>query len=1202
MKSWIIAALFGLGQAQGASLLDTFNPTLRPNTPVPDWLSPLQGQSAQLDSIEAAYRKALFVKYGPSPALAAVTDEWSQGLEPWYRAYKSWKKEIRWAVKADGRIDLKDLDPQSHPVSTPTPASSQAFDGAAGGAGTWSAMGPFQVFWPVRDDLTQRACPWHINIYKVRMAPSNTSVVYALGETGHFYRTTDKGLNWTIPNPNYPTGVEALAVHPTDPNTVIVAGGNHLQRSTDGGSTWTIVHTVSGLGANEVWFDATGNIALASTAKGLFRSTNSGVSWSAINNNLCYDVAFNPLNSNSAYALCRSGSVLQFLKSSNGGVSFTAKTSGFDNTTANEGGVLGISPADTNKIYVTFLSNGASGIKMLRSVNSGESWSNGAGPSSNTNDLSSFINWQGFYNLGLAVSPTDANVVITGTANAHRSTDGAMTFPVTIGGFRTDVFPIHPDFQDIDTKGTDTWIATDGGLVYSSDFFGSEAKAEARSKGIPSHDFWHWDQGWDQDIHVGGRYHNGNIVMSENYPAGEGIRYGGAESATGWVLHGLANTVITDDAGNYQIPATKSGSMVSFDYRKYPGGDGYGSQSSELLIDPDLYTHHYVGNGNELWESWDGGLSFSSIKNFGGAMRKMDIARPDGNTLYVAVNGQTSLQRSTDGGKTWTGLLMPGGASGSNVDFATNPENAQEIWLIHRSGANGSKVWQSTDGGSTWTNRTTAALDGIEPWMVHYIGGNGAVYITARKSVSISGIGTRQSKVFYRASGASEWTDYSSGLPLASMEVNRSLPFYRDAKLRMSSNHGLWQTPLADQNIKPVAQPSLSKSTTDCARDSIELYDYSIAKGTKSRVWRVSPAPLAISDSTALRPKVLFGKIGKYSITLEVTDAANQKSTKTLTNAFEVTGNVCGVETSGGKSMQLSGSGQEGQIPASNLNTNRLTLTSWFKITQAQPAYTGLVLMRNSATNVGIIFKENNTLGFDWADKYWSRTNSTAIPLNQWNHVAFVAQPDSLKLYLNGSLIQSVAATISAQNFNSAWSLGVDPNVGDGRRMTGLIDEVQILSKSLSFNEILARKDKAAATGENGLLGYYQFNESSGTTVWDRVGTRHALLVGGASRANEGAPINGQIVSNEQNAFAPAKGLGAPIQAQILHQDQSRILQWSAPQGENMRVTLFEISGKKLAEHQGSATGTWALPASQGQARVLRMQTEKHLRFMVIAP
>jgi hypothetical protein len=51
-----------------------------------------------------------------------------------------------------------------------------------------------------------------------------------------------------------------------------------------------------------------------------------------------------------------------------------------------------------------------------------------------------------------------------------------------------------------------------------------------------------------------------------------------------------------------------------------------------------------------------------------------------------------------------------------------------------------------------------------------------------------------------------------------------------------------------------------------------------------------------------------------------------------------------------------------------------------------------------------------------------------------------------------------------------------------------------------------------------------------------------------------------------------------------------------------MRVTLFEISGKKLAEHQGSATGTWALPASQGQARVLRMQTEKHLRFMVIAP
>lgn len=1197
MKIWITTALIGLSQGYSASLLDTFNPSLRPTTPVPSWLSPLQGSQANLDSIESAYRQAIKAKYGPSPALAQVTDEWSQGLEPWYRAYKSWKKEVRWATSSDGTIDLNRLNPVNLPQDEPRASGGNA----AGGAGGWTAMGPFQVFWPTRDDATQKACPWHINIYKVRMAPSNTSVVYALGETGHFYRTTDKGLNWNVPNPDFPAPTQALAVHPTDPNLVITGGGDRLMRSIDGGSTWSSVHTQSGLDANEIWFAPNGQHALAATSKGLLRSSDGGLTWTSINSQLCYDVAYNPLNSQVAYAACRNGSILQFLKSTNGGTSFTAKTSGFDNSTANEGAVFGISPADTNKIYLTFLSSGGTGIKVLRSLNGGESWSNGSGPTTNAGDLGSFLNWQGFYNLGLAVSPTDANVVITGTANAHRSTDGAMTFPVTIGGFRTDIVPLHPDFQDIDTRGGDTWIATDGGLIYSSDFFATAANAQARSKGIPSHDFWHWDQGWDQDIHVGGRYHNGNVVMSENYPAGEGLRYGGAESATGWVLHGLTNAVITDDAGNYTIPGTKSGAMVSFDYRKYPGGDGYGAQSSELLIDPDLYSHHYVGNGNELWESWDGGLSFSSIKNFGGAMRKMDIGRPDGKVLYVAVNGQGNLQKSTDGGKTWTGLALPGGASGSNVDFSSNPENASEIWLINRSGANGSKVWQSTDGGNTWTNRTTAALDGIEPWMIHYIGGNGAIYITGKRSVSISGIGTRQSKVFYRAAGANDWTDYSSGLPLASFDINRSLPFYRDAKLRMSSNHGLWQTPLADQNIKPIAQPSLSKASTECSRDSIELYDYSIAKGTKSRVWRISPAPLAISDSTALRPKVQFGKIGKYSITLEVTDASNQKSTKTLTDAFEVTADVCGVETSGGKSLQLGGSGQEGQIPASNLNTNQITLTSWFKITQAQPAYTGLVLMRNSSTNVGIIFKENNTLGLEWNDQYWSRSNSTAIPLNKWNHAALVAQPDSLKLYLNGTLIQSLATTLPKINFNTPWSLGVDPNGGDSRRMTGLIDEVQIHNRSLTGGDILMRKDKAASYGEFGLLGYYQFNESSGNTAWDRIGSRHALLLGGASRANEGAPINGQIVSNLQSP----QNLGntaAAIQAHVEFQGDHTILHWASPNDKSIKVTLFELDGKKRGEYRGNAQGNWTLPVNSSQPLVLRLQTEKNLRFLILSP
>jgi hypothetical protein len=43
-----------------------------------------------------------------------------------------------------------------------------------------------------------------------------------------------------------------------------------------------------------------------------------------------------------------------------------------------------------------------------------------------------------------------------------------------------------------------------------------------------------FDQGWNDDIMVGGRYHNGNMGRFENYPQGEFIALGGGEAPTGY--------------------------------------------------------------------------------------------------------------------------------------------------------------------------------------------------------------------------------------------------------------------------------------------------------------------------------------------------------------------------------------------------------------------------------------------------------------------------------------------------------------------------------------------------------------------------------------------------------------------------------------------------------------------------------------------
>ena len=53
---------------------------------------------------------------------------------------------------------------------------------------------------------------------------------------------------------------------------------------------------------------------------------------------------------------------------------------------------------------------------------------------------------------------------------------------------------------------------------------------------------WGFDQGWNEDVIVGGRYHNGNTAIADFYQP-KALRMGGAESPTGWVMKGKSKHV-----------------------------------------------------------------------------------------------------------------------------------------------------------------------------------------------------------------------------------------------------------------------------------------------------------------------------------------------------------------------------------------------------------------------------------------------------------------------------------------------------------------------------------------------------------------------------------------------------------------------------------------------------------------------------------
>jgi hypothetical protein len=151
----------------------------------------------------------------------------------------------------------------------------------------------------------------------------------------------------------------------------------------------------------------------------------------------------------------------------------------------------------------------------------------------------------------------------------------------------------HPDIQDIDINGNDVWVSSDGGVnLYSPDF----ETHEARNNGINASDYWGFGSGWNEDVLVGGRYHNGNGAYHENYPFGEFLRLGGAESPTGYVNQGMNRMVYHSDIGGRLIPATITGDVQTIaNYSLYPNESYFNETHGEVETAPPLLQSFVFG-------------------------------------------------------------------------------------------------------------------------------------------------------------------------------------------------------------------------------------------------------------------------------------------------------------------------------------------------------------------------------------------------------------------------------------------------------------------------------------------------------------------------------------------------------------------------------------------------------------------------------
>ena len=301
-------------------------------------------------------------------------------------------------------------------------------------------------------------------IYGISISPSNQNIIFICGLDSGIYKSTNSGLNWIQCNTGLLyTHVQCVAVAPSNPN-VVYAGTDSLggwtnsgvYKSTDAGASWTNVSAgiYDSKGVQAIVVHPTNpNIvyvgvfnALAVSAVGLWKTTDGGTTWSAANtgidNKQILAIAFNPLNPNVLYAgtsmidPTNSYGPCKIFKTVNGGTSWVSVVTGIPQTQTDNNPIrcLSVSNFDTSVVLAgIFINATALTGGMYVTTNGGASW---------TQKQTGLPNATGTLPRACLIKPgssTEFYVGIdqssaTGTMGMFRSTDGGNSWSDFNGG------------------------------------------------------------------------------------------------------------------------------------------------------------------------------------------------------------------------------------------------------------------------------------------------------------------------------------------------------------------------------------------------------------------------------------------------------------------------------------------------------------------------------------------------------------------------------------------------------------------------------------------------------------------------------------------------------------------------------------------------------------------------------------------------
>ncbi len=197
--------------------------------------------------------------------------------------------------------------------------------------------------------------PYGGKIITVAIAPSQPEIIYAGTWGSGIFKSTDGGLTWTWKSPGFAAPfINSMAVDPHDPQTVYVGTyKKKLYKSIDGGESWFLSSTniqeeaivysiaINTYNSDKIYIGTRGisNNGGPPWNGELYRTTDAGATWTPVLTNLggsidqdwAYGIALHPENPSWIYAATHEHGVY---RSTNSGTSWQAVNNGITNYSA----------------------------------------------------------------------------------------------------------------------------------------------------------------------------------------------------------------------------------------------------------------------------------------------------------------------------------------------------------------------------------------------------------------------------------------------------------------------------------------------------------------------------------------------------------------------------------------------------------------------------------------------------------------------------------------------------------------------------------------------------------------------------------------------------------------------------------------------------------------------------------------------------